>query len=110
MPFLHFTESNCLHEWGFKVADGFIPAVNDVVELEFATPDQDQDGEIDSVIAVILKRVFWFACSGKGDDSIECHVVLEHPIPDGCVANSRQWPAKEHSKRKRELEAELGQI
>jgi hypothetical protein len=105
MPFLRFSAQG--HEWGFEVADGFIPAVGDFVTLWHAMPDTESDDCIDGVVT---KRTWGFASDFREEDCIFFDVDLESEIPSGHIADSTEWPSSEWSKRRAELEADLESI
>jgi hypothetical protein len=103
MPFLRFSAQG--HEWGFEVADGFIPAVGDFVTLWHALPDTESDDCIDGVVT---KRRWVFA--SDLEDCISFDVNLESEIPSGHIADSTAWPSSQWSKLRAELEVDLERI
>lgn len=105
MIFLHITCGD--HEWGFEVRDGFIPAVGDIITLWHAPPDEEANECVD---AVVTKRQWNFASDFAEWNTVELTVRLKEPIPNGHIADSTEWPARDESKRRQQHAEELAAI
>ncbi len=98
MPFLRIGIDN--HEWGFRVANGFIPAVGDRIELWYAQPDECAN---DYIGGTVVGRRWGFASDIDKYDDIWILVELDFPVPDGFVADSTEWPSEAYSERRAAL-------
>ena len=103
-PFVYFTSDDDKYEWGFYLDPCYIPSVGDEVYLSYGPPDKEAEN---GCFPRVVSR--WVGVGDRDGDGLlwqAWHITVrldeDNPIPEGCIADSDEWPCSEKSKRDEE--------